>query len=126
MKFFFYLTDVSSDTGPHCYVKGSHKILPLELRRDGRFSDEEISESYGSKNLIEICGKKGTILAVDTRGFHKGKELLKDNRLLLQLEFANSMFGQTYPKVDINFCNEDIRNIVSNNHFSYGQIFNQC
>ena len=63
-------------------------------------------------------------MAVDTRGFHKGKELLKDNRLLFQIEFANSMFGQIYPKIDINYCNNDIKNIASKNQFTYGEIFN--
>jgi hypothetical protein len=124
IKFFFYLTDVNPDTGPHCYVKGSHKVLPKILRRDGRFSDQEIRDCYGSDNLIEICGKKGTIMAVDTRGFHKGKELLINNRLLLQIEFANSMFGQLYPKIDIEYFNDDIKKISKENRFTYGEIFN--
>ncbi|MES2394584.1 MAG: hypothetical protein V4549_01190 [Bacteroidota bacterium] len=62
--------------------------MPCSLSRDGRFTDGEIENTYGKGNMIEICGKKGTILAVDTRGFNKGKELLKDSRLLFQIKFA--------------------------------------
>lgn len=122
MKFFFYLTDVDTDTGPHCYVKGSHKTLPKAINRDGRFTDEEIENIYGSENLIEICGNKGTIMAVDTRGFHKGKELLKDKRLLFQIEFANSMFGQTYPPINIKFVNEKYKALADTYDYTYGQI----
>ena len=122
MKFFFYLTDVDTNTGPHCYVKGSHKTLPNEVNRDGRYSDEEISKIYGVENLLEICGKKGTIMAVDTRGFHKGKELLKDKRLLFQIEFTNSMFGQTYPPMDIDYTNDIYKQIANEYSYTYKQI----
>lgn len=93
IKFFFYLTDVDTDTGPHCYVKGSNNGFPTAVRRDGRILDEEINKVYPAENLIEINGKRGSILAVDTSGFHKGKNLKRADRLLLQFEFANSLFG---------------------------------
>jgi hypothetical protein len=122
LKFFFYLTDVNTDTGPHCYVKASHTILPESLSRDGRFTDEEIEMNYGKDSLIEICGKKGTIIAVDTRGFHKGKDLMKDSRLLFQIEFANSMFGETYPPITINYANDDLKNKALYYPYTYGQL----
>lgn len=93
LKFFFYLTDVDTNTGPHCYVKGSNNGFPETVRRDGRIQDEEISKAYPADKLVEITGKRGAILAVDTSGFHKGKNLSRADRLLLQFEFANSLFG---------------------------------
>ncbi len=93
LKFFFYLTDVTSETAPHCYVKGSCARKPTQSLRDGRFSDEEISSLFPREDIREICGKKGTIIAVDTRGFHKGKAVEKGERLIFQLEFTNSLFG---------------------------------
>jgi len=125
MKFFFYLTDVDTNTGPHCYVKGSHVELPQSLSRDGRFTDEEIESAYGKDNMIEICGKQGSIIAVDTRGFHKGKELIKDSRLIFQIEFANSMFGQTYPPANIKYTNEEIKAKALQYPYTYGQILIQ-
>jgi hypothetical protein len=101
IKFFFYLTDVTPETGPHCYVAGSRKRKPQQILRDGRISDDEIAKYYQKEQMLEICGKKGTILAVDTRGWHKGKALTEGERLLLQFEFANSMMGQVYDKIEV-------------------------
>jgi hypothetical protein len=102
VKFFFYLTDVDYDSGPHCFIKGSNNGFPEEVRRDGRISDEEIKMAYSPENIIEITGKKGTILAVDTSGLHKGKKLDRGDRLLLQFEFSNSLFGVNSEYLTIN------------------------
>lgn len=99
LKFFFYLTDVTPETGPHCYVAGSSKRKPKQVRRDGRITDSEIHAAFPKDDILELCGKAGTIMVVDTRGFHKGKALTEANRLLLQIEMCNSMFGQTYPPI---------------------------
>jgi len=124
IKFFFYVTDVDTDTGPHCYVKGSNKRLPPALLKDGRIEDAEIEKAFSKNNMIEICGKKGTIMAVDTRGLHKGKPLNKGYRLLFQIEMANSMFGQYYAPVTINSLNPHYQNIVKTYKRTYSQIFN--
>jgi len=100
IKFFFYLTDVTSRSGPHCYIRGSSKRKPAAILRDGRIPDEEIHRYYPAKDFVEICGERGSIIAADTRGWHRGKALTDGERLLLQLEFTNSMFGQNYPKID--------------------------
>ncbi len=99
IKFFFYLTDVDTHNGPHCYVRGSHKALPNNIWKDGRIQDAEIEASFPAKDIVEITGPKGTIIAVDTRGLHKGKVLERGERLILQFEFTNSLFGASYEKV---------------------------
>lgn len=101
VKFFVYLTDVGPDNGPHCYVRGSHHRKPAALLRDQRISDEEMAQHYSSRDLLELTGRSGTLLAVDTRGFHKGKPLVTDDRLIFQIQFADSLFGQNYPSVEI-------------------------
>ena len=102
LKIFFYLTDVDEERGPHCYVRGSNNGFSKAVQKDGRISDDEIKSNYPPQDILEITGPRGTILAVDTSGFHKGKNLSKDSRLLLQFEFANSLFGveNTYYKVE--------------------------
>lgn len=102
LKFFVYLSDVDTHNGPHCYIEGSHTTKPLPVLKDGRIMDEELLAVYPQEKFREITGKKGTILAVDTIGFHKGKPLEKKDRLLFQIEFATSMFGQEYPPVKRN------------------------
>ncbi len=99
VKFFVYLTDVDTETGPHCYVRGSHQRKPADLRKDDRLSDEEVLQHYAPEDVVELVGEAGTILAVDTRGFHKGKPLVQRDRLIFQVQFADSLFGQNYPLI---------------------------
>ena len=97
LKFFIYLNDITAKTGPHVFVKGSHQLgseksRKLLLRGYVRVSDEEIAAVYGQENVIEMAGVKGTVFAVDTMGFHKGKVPVNGHRLLAQLEFATPLF----------------------------------
>ena len=101
IKFFFYLTDVGSHNGPHCYVRGSHKVMPESVWRDGRITDEDVKKNFLKNDILEIAGPKGTVIAVDTRGLHKGKVLESGERLLLQVEFTNSLFGTTYNRINL-------------------------
>ena len=109
IKFFVYLTDVSEINGPHNYIKSSHKKLPYGLKQDGRISDEKILNYFGHDNSIKITGPAGTIIAVDTRGFHKGTQLIEGKRDILQVEFSNSPFGLQFLKSK-NSINELNRN----------------
>jgi hypothetical protein len=105
LKFFFYLTDVGPKTGPHCFVAKSHKRKgqPLHLLKRGyvRIPDEDIEAYYPADDIKEITGRRGTIFVADTRGFHKGKPVAEGDRLVLQFEFCNSLFGGVYTRGDI-------------------------
>jgi hypothetical protein len=102
LKFFVYLTDVGPDNGPHCYIRRSHLRKPRPLLRIERIADAEMFRHYPADRLVEITGPRGTVAAVDTRGFHKGKPLVAGHRLIFQIEFATSLFGYNYPKVVMN------------------------
>lgn len=101
MKFFLYLTDVDPLSGPHCYVRGSCQRKPRPLLEDRRFQDAELKGFYRDDDLKELTAPRGTLLAVDTRGFHKAKVPTAGNRLMLQLEIASCLFGQNYPRAPI-------------------------
>lgn len=101
IKFFIYLSDVGPDNGPHCYVRGSNSVEKRYFTEDRRFTDEEVAASYAPEDIVEITGARGTLLAVDTSGVHKGKSLTEGKRLLIQLEYANSLFGQSYERHEI-------------------------
>jgi hypothetical protein len=93
LLFFVYLTDVGPANGAHVFVRGSHTAghpAAAELRARGyvRISDEDIAASFGAENVIELYGKRGTVIAVDTRGFHKGKMLTSGHRLMAQLTYS--------------------------------------
>ena len=100
LKFFIYLTDVTPDTGPHTFVAGSHRSggIPWALRRKGyaRLTDEEVAAQYSADDFVEFSGPRGTVIAEDTRGLHKGKHVLRGDRLILQLQFSISLFGASY------------------------------
>ena len=99
LKFFIYLTDVTADSGPHCFVAGSHKTFAIPgrflSRGYARLTDEEVSDAFPRDALIEFTGPAGTIFAEDTRGLHKGKPVHMGDRLVLEFEFSNSLFGAT-------------------------------
>lgn len=93
LKFFVYLTDVTETSGPHVYVRGSHRSKPGNLWRDGRRSDAEIVAVYGEADVVPILGPAGTMFAADTIGFHKGEAVTDGERLVFQLEYSNTLFG---------------------------------
>lgn len=102
LKFFIYLTDVNSDSGAHSFVEGSHKVdgIPAFMLNKGyaRLTDDEVESFYGRDKLHEFSAPRGTIIAEDTRGLHKGKHVKKGDRLILQIQFSNCLFGGSYPK----------------------------
>ena len=99
LKFFIFLTDVGPENGPHCFVARSHRTggIPDHFLARGytRISEAEVRAAYPGERLIEFTGPRGTILAEDTRGLHKGKPLTHGDRLVLEFEFSNSLFGAT-------------------------------
>ena len=100
LKFFIYLTDVDADNGPHCFIKGSHRTdgIPSALLTKGyaRLQDQEVFQYFSRDAEVRFLAPKGTVIAEDTRGLHKGLELHNDDRLMLQLQFSNSLFGGSY------------------------------
>lgn len=105
LKMFVYLTDVDKNTGPHVFVKNSQKSearrASLLKRGYVRVSDVDMAEVYDPDEIVELCGAKGTIMFVDTSGFHKGKPPITDERLIFEIQFSDSLFGANYPKIDI-------------------------
>lgn len=102
LKVFIYLTDVGPDDGPHSFIAGSHTSngIPQELLKKGyaRLSDEEVIRHYGPEQEVRFAAPRGTIIVEDTRGLHKGNAVLRNHRLILQLQLSNSLFGAVYPK----------------------------
>jgi hypothetical protein len=100
LKFFIYMTDVDAETGPHVYVRGSHRMQQPRMREIlsrgyVRISDQEIAEVFGPENIKVLTGRKGTVIAVDTLGYHKGKAPQSGARLVAQLEFATALFAKS-------------------------------
>jgi hypothetical protein len=107
LKFFFYVTDVGPENGPHTFVAGSHRTkgIPRSILAKGqnRIEDGEVLRSYASEDVVELCGPRGTVIAEDTRGLHKGKHVQSGDRLVFQLELTDSLFGATYAELSQTF-----------------------
>ena len=102
LKVFVYLTDVGADDGPHAFIEGSHAVdgIPQKFLERGyvRLSDDEVMDHYGLLRERRFVAPKGTIIVEDTRGLHKGNPVHGNSRLVLQLQFSNSLFGSVYPR----------------------------
>ncbi|MGB5969748.1 MAG: hypothetical protein WA865_06815 [Spirulinaceae cyanobacterium] len=94
LKFFFYITKVDDESGPHVFVTYSlpRKKLTHELIRRG-YSDVEIAQYYGQENILTICGEAGFGFVEDPLYFHKGITPKKQDRLILQIEYAMYDYG---------------------------------
>lgn len=105
IKFFFYVTDVDKDSGPHVFVPKSHRDfgLPLKLRSLGytRLEDAQVEGVYPRNSWKEFVGPKGSMIVEDTRGLHKGKHVHSGDRLVFQLQFTTSLFGKQIEPISL-------------------------
>jgi hypothetical protein len=97
VKFFMYLTEVTPESGPHCFVAGSHRTggIPRRLLDRGyaRLSDAEVRREFAEEAIKTFTAQRGSIIVEDTRGLHKGLPVMRGDRLMLEFEFSNSLFG---------------------------------
>lgn len=106
IKFFVYLTDVGPEGGPHALIVGSHRAgdPPYALLRHqyARLPDAEVAAHYPAERIQEIIGPAGTVFAADTRAFHRGRPPTRGDRLVLEFEFCDSLFGAAFdrPRLD--------------------------
>jgi Phytanoyl-CoA dioxygenase (PhyH) len=100
IKFFFYLTDVDLSSGPHTYIRGTHKgkkfFHQLISTRCADIDDQKIVECYGAENVITVCGKAGFGFVENALCFHKGSRPTEKPRLMLQLEYSMNNYGNIH------------------------------
>jgi hypothetical protein len=92
IKFFFYITNVGPENGPHVYVRKSHRdrsmldqLSPFKSR-----SDRHVVNRYGRDNLVVKHGPAGTGFVQDPFGFHTGTSVTGGGRLILEVEYGVS------------------------------------
>lgn len=84
-KMFIYLTDVDEDSGPHIFIKGSHRSTLLTSGRAQ--TDDEIFATFGRENEVIFTAKAGTRFCEDIYGYHKGPPPVSKPRLLVAAEY---------------------------------------
>ena len=97
VKFFFYLTNVNGNNGPHVFIPGTHTDFGMKhkIRSKGytRLEDEFVAEFYPRSLWKEFIAPEGTMIVEDTRGLHKGAHVEVGDRLVFQIQFTSSLFG---------------------------------
>lgn len=98
-KVFVYLSDVGIEQGPHSYIAGSqhdelhHKGVAIS----GRVTDDNISKYYDLSRIKTVLGPAGSILFGDTSCVHKGYSVKSGSRIMLQFEYASSLYLSPVP-----------------------------
>lgn len=121
LKIFIYLTDVTDETGPHCYINGSHipgsKPKILLKRGYARIPDEDLAQFHDKTDFVKINAEAGTVFAGDTKCWHKGTPLKKGNRLVLEFEYTTSLFGTNYDKFKMENFTPEFKEFCLKNPF---------
>lgn len=92
LKFFFYLNAVDGKTGPHVYVRGSHKYRALRHQFTLLVGHpaEDVLKVYGKDKPLTLTGDAGFGFVEDPFGFHMGKVATHGPRLMMEVGFGVS------------------------------------
>jgi hypothetical protein len=86
IKLFVYLTDVGPTTGPHVFVRGSHRCSGRMLGRP--YTPADIAKDYATEDSLMVLGPTGTCFLADTYGIHRGTPPVDAPRLILQIQYS--------------------------------------
>ena len=87
IKLFCYLTDVDEASGPHVFVRGSHRINKhTEAKR--RLPEDLVAREFGSDNILRFVGPAGTVFLENTFGIHRGIPAASRPRLIFQVLYS--------------------------------------
>jgi len=92
LKFFFYLTPVDAESGPHVYLRGSHARRTIRHQTTlfvGRPA-ADVTRAYGAENVATLLGPAGFGFVEDPFGFHMGSLATRSPRLAMELGFGVS------------------------------------
>lgn len=97
-KMFIYLSDVDEDAGPLSYAVGTHCKGTLNLTPEysldewgaARTDDGQMSRVVPPEKWRTATGPMGTVVFVDTRGYHKGGFAKSKERTVYTCTFTSS------------------------------------
>ncbi len=92
LKFFFNLVDVDEGTGPHVFIKGSHRRRRVrhQLTLLVGHPANEVLDYYGQGNALTLTGRAGSGFVEDPFGFHMGTVPTRKPRLMMEVGFGVS------------------------------------
>jgi hypothetical protein len=100
LKFFFYLSDVGRDDGPHAYIKKEPRrrtLLHQALgQRVASLPEDQLVDTYGAQQVVTVCGGAGLGFVGDPYYFHRGSTPTRESRLMLQIEVGCRRYRTWY------------------------------
>tara|TARA_B100001057_G_scaffold499668_1_gene611207 strand:- start:1872 stop:2885 length:1014 start_codon:yes stop_codon:yes gene_type:complete len=111
-KIFIYLNEVTDRNGPFCYIKKTHQskrrknikkyFKKTDYSTFDVLEDNDVNNLYSANDIVECNGSLGTTIFADTSGYHRGKKLQNDKRIMLVFEYFSQSSNFNY---DIKFNN---------------------
>lgn len=102
LKLYIYLNDVDEYSGPHVFVKKTHKCKNRNHKLCRLYSDNQIYEKYSKSNIVKFTGSSGSAFFVDSYGIHKAEVPTKKSRILLNIHFGVGKIMYTKGDIFIN------------------------
>jgi hypothetical protein len=92
IKFFFYVRPVDEGTGPHVYVRGSHRRRALRHQLTPYIGHpiEDVLNEYGRDQSLVLLGDAGFGFVEDPFGFHMATPAQRAARLVMEVSFGVS------------------------------------
>ena len=100
-KVFIYLNKVDKYSGPHIFVKQTHKKKLFNHILAERLNSAEVAKAYGKKNIISFTKSAGAVIFEDTFGLHKGANPKKNSRAMLILVYGKGTGTQVFKNSQI-------------------------
>jgi hypothetical protein len=102
LKFFFYLTPADEGSGPHRYIRGSHRRRRLQDQFSAFTArpTPQLESYYPPDEFVTITGKSGFGFAEDPFVFHTGSVCRDRPRLMLEIGFGVSAANPAYQNPD--------------------------
>lgn len=92
LKFFFNINQVDEGTGPHVFVRGSHRRRRLKHQYTLLVGHpaEDVLGYYGHDSAVTLTGPAGSGFVEDPFGFHMGTVPTQTPRLMMEVGFGVS------------------------------------
>lgn len=101
LKVFLYLNDVSQESGPFTYVRGSaptsrgpySNLFPQDLPHGCYPSEQQVKDRIRQEDMLSMEGGAGTVIFCDTAGLHKGGHATSRHRIMATAYFPSKYYS---------------------------------
>ena len=110
-------------------LEASHRnnSIPFKFRKLGysRINDVEITKEFPEKDILEYKFSEGDMVIEDSRGLHKGKQVITEQTNITNI-YASSLFRGFYNKPALNKseCDKNFYEVASSNSYNFQGIKN--